>query len=855
MRRTAIVLLLLAMLCGIAWWLWSWRAVKAPPPDPWSMVPRNAVAVLEVPTPMATWARFTGTSQFWGELEGANPFGGIHAVLARLAQADSAAGKPRGTEQPMVVAWYPSGDSLSALVAWPLEPTTNALRVLGAALHTDLPATLWKGSVIPITPDSLLPSLHITWHKGLLLISAAPEMLHAAGSSVQEPVDSLFQKARASLSAGADAHLLVKPSYASRLLAAEEAGIFPQGKPMQGWAAMDVRLRPDAVLMNGLLFPAEGQSATAAIHHQQPDKPDVIRVLPATVCRLRTTQVDDPAQYVRDITGEAPDEKLFTAYAAWIHGTIGTASEAADGLGNQWAVFGTGDPGRALAALSERCPDGACPTDEYRGIRVQQVPDQDALAALFGPAYTGFTQPYWAVLADLVVMSNTPAGMRAAIDAWTDRNSLTFDPRSGDFFRRFSSDAVYSWWMDNSKATAEGTGTLADARKATGGMLVQLSPGREGTLATTFCLQHAPEGKRAAGALWTMAMPAPLEGPPILVKDYLSKTWQVLVQDREHRISLISCTGKLLWQRILDGPILGGVEQVDRYRNNKLQMIIGTAGKVYLIDRLGRDVEGFPVTLKDSACAPPAVFDYDHEKDYRILVPLANGKLLNLGADGKPVDGWDLDRLRAPAVATVEHVRIKGKDYLVVPMQNGQVAVLDRRGNVRHAAKLNMEHMAEFLGSRDAMYIGDRRMLWADSAGAVLSGTVDGQVDTLSQATSGKVAIFDVDGDGHDEVLRTTGSALSAEAEGSVLFRVSFPDAAGAKAFRVPLDGEDAVGVVLPEQEQIRLYNAGGELWPGFPMKGAVRFRVADINLDGVLEVITADGEGVVSMRTLPAGT
>ncbi|MEO5584509.1 MAG: hypothetical protein ABIQ75_03555, partial [Flavobacteriales bacterium] len=157
------------------------------------------------------------------------------------------------------------------------------------------------------------------------------------------------------------------------------------------------------------------------------------------------------------------------------------------------------------------------------------------------------------------------------------------------------------------------------------------------------------------------------------------------------------------------------------------------------------------------------------------------------------------------------------------------------------------------LGSRDAMDIGDRRMLWTDSAGAVLSGTLDGKVDTLSAATSGKVFLFDVDGDGRDEVLRTTSSTLMAESAGKVLFRVSFPDAQGASAFAVPMEGEDAaIGLVLPEQDQVRLYDATGALWPGFPLKGSVRFRVADINLDGVAELVTADGEGVVTVYALP---
>jgi len=853
MRRTITVALLLVIVGAIGWWLWSWRGAVAPVADPWNTVPEDAVAVLEVPAPLAAWGSFTGTNQFWGDLESTSLFGGINGVLARLSEADPALRGKQKKEKPMLVSWCPvGGDSLSAMITWPVDPAPEALLALGNVLRSQVPPSLWAGDMLPVQPDSLLPPMFMAWGKGLLLLSTDRARLKEALSGNGALRDQLFAKARTSLSQGADAHLLVKPAYASVLLAAEGEGIFPQGALVDGWAALDVRLRPGAVLMNGLLFPAGTNRAVTAIAQQQPGNLDILKVLPADVCRLRAFQVTDPVAYV---SGEQAGTELFDAYAAWLNGTMGTAEgpPIGDSVGNQWAVFSTDDPGKAMAALAGRCPDGGCAIAEYRGITFKRVADAGALAMLFGKDFPAFQQPWWAVLGNAVAMSNSPAGMRAVIDSWTDRNSLALDPRSGDFFQQFGSSAVYSWWVDAARALPPMAGPLASARNATGGVLLQLSPRPDGALAATFCFQHAPEGKRAAGALWTTALPTPAEGPVHLVKDYLSKTLQVLVQDRDHRISLISCTGKLLWQRQLDGPLLGGPQLVDRYRNGKLQLLFNTAGKIYLIDRLGRDVEGFPLALKDSACAPLSVFDYDRNKDYRILVPTVSGGVNNVGIDGKPVAGWVLKRLPSPALAAVEHARIKDKDFLVVPLRSGDVAVLDRRGEVRYAAKLHMRAIDQFLGSRDAMFIGDRRMIWSDSAGAVLSGTLDGQVDTLSAATSGRPAVFDLDGDGHDEVIRATISALTAEAGGKALFRTSYPDAPGATAFPVPLAGDGAaVGVVLPEQGQIRLYDKAGELWPGFPLDGVVPFQLADINLDGALEVVTVDRDGVVGVHALP---
>lgn len=853
MRRIITAVILLAIVGGTAWWLWQWQEGPGKPADPWTIVAPDAVAVLEVPEPFKAWGRFTGTSQFWGDLESLPAYAALDTLIKRMA--GPTAGIKEVAEQPLVISWRLNRDNEPVpVVAMPMMRSEAAKERLAAALGKPLPSDWWSGKRVAVQPDTALPVLEMAWAQGLALLGTDAGLVEDARlqAGKEAATDILFAKARTSLSVGADAHLLCRTGMASRVLALPQRELIPEGIATGGWLALDLRFRPGAVLMNGLLFPENGTGPLTAMQGQAAATLDMTRVLPVTAAELGAMQVDDPAAYVRQLSGREPDEQLFAAYGAWVHGTVGTAREPGP-EGRRWAVLGTGDPASATNAMLLRCPDGGCPVTEYRGIRITRLADPEALAGLYGKDFVGLAQPLWAVLGDQVVFTDTPAGMRAAIDAWTDRNSMALDPRTGDFFNRFASGAVYTWWADVPACWPTGEGTLADARRTMGPAMLQLTPRADGAFLATFCLQHAPGVRQPEGALWTTALTAPLVAPPILVKDYLSKTLQVFTQDRDDRISLISCTGKILWQRQLDGPVMGEVHQIDRYKNGKLQLVLNTARKVYLIDRLGRDVEGFPVTLAGEASAPLGVFDYERRKDYRIVVPLANGRIQNLGPDGRAVQGWEPTVLASPAVEPVEHVRVKGKDYLVVVQRNGQVAVLDRRGVARYTPKLRMAGMERFLGSRDAMEIGDRRMLWADSAGAVLSGMLNGRVDTLSAASSGRVSLFSPGHGRADAVLRTTTAALQAEHNGTVLFRVSFPDAPQATAFAVAADaGGGAVGLVQPEQEQVRLFDAAGNIWPGFPLKGAVRFRVADINLDGVAELVTADAEGVVTVYALP---
>lgn len=862
MRRPLTILLLAGIVAAVGWWLLHFQNVAVEQADPWNALPVEAVAVLQVAEPFTAWDRFTGTSQFWGGMDSTRQGKAWAALFARLGENLSAAPAwaRRIGKYPVLFAFAEGDEGLPRLVAMNMPHTPEAAALLRAGFQEEVPNGFWAGTNLDVRPDSAFPPMVLGWEKGVLLISRDAEGVKNARKRlvVGTRPEALFTKARATFSAGSDAHLLIRSGAASATFGGTD-GIFPNGARPGGWMAFDVRLRPGALLLNGLLFP-EDDAALAGLRQQNAGPATLLQVLPAGVEQLRTFTITDAAQAVKDITGGLAEGPAFEACGAWVKGSIGVASLTnSDSTVSRWAVLSTEGPEEAEKGLTSLCPDNGCPATEYRSVQIRQLPADELLAKCFGADFSGFGNSLWCALGDQVVFTSTPGAMRSAIDAWTDRNAMALDPRSGDFFNRYATDANYSWWMDDAHNKITGQGMIAAMRRATGGCLLQLSARADNAYTATVCIQHAPEktGPAAPGqasALWTTALGAPLEGPPILVRDYLSKTVQVLAQDKDHRISLVSCTGKVLWQRQLDGPLLGGVQQVDRFRNGKLQMVFGTAGKIYMVDRLGRDVEGFPVDLGGSASAPIAVLDYDNNKDYRILAPMQDGRLLNFGPDGKAVQGFKGPGQGASALAGVEHARIQGKDYIIVPLRDGSVVVLDRRGEDRFNSPLVMHGVAAIRGSRKAMDIGNWRLLWEDSTGAIIGGALNGATDTLDRPKSGTATLLDINGDGRLSVLRTTGSTLAAANGDKALFNVSFPDAASAKAFPVPLpDGKEAVGLVLPEQGQVRLYTAEGELWPGFPMAGSTEFSVADINLDGILELVTANAEGVLTVYPLSA--
>ncbi len=79
-------------------------------------------------------------------------------------------------------------------------------------------------------------------------------------------------------------------------------------------------------------------------------------------------------------------------------------------------------------------------------------------------------------------------------------------------------------------------------------------------------------------------------------------------------------SGKGLWGVSFDKPICGAAECVDYYANGKLQFLFAAGSQLYLIDRLGRFVSGFPVELGKEVLIGPAVYDFSGAHAYTAVV-------------------------------------------------------------------------------------------------------------------------------------------------------------------------------------------------------------------------------------------
>ncbi|WP_203257808.1 ribonuclease HII [Hyunsoonleella ulvae] len=309
---------------------------------------------------------------------------------------------------------------------------------------------------------------------------------------------------------------------------------------------------------------------------------------------------------------------------------------------------------------------------------------------------------------------------------------------------------------------------------------------------------------------------------PQFVKNHITKEKEIVVQDLNNKLYLISNKGKVLWKKQLNGAIIGKIEQIDMYKNGRLQLAFATAHNVYVIDRKGRDVAPFPLKFNDVITQPLSVFDYDKNKKYRLLV--TQGKdVLMYDARGKIVSGFTFKSVNSNIISQPKHFRIGNKDYLVFKTKN-KLHILDRIGRVRVAPKSSNTY------SNEPVFLYQNKFT---------TTTKDGKLVSID--TRGNVALVNLNLTNNHN-LETTSKT-----------RVTFHDnKLGIKSRVLELDygnytrptifylnDKIYVSITDLQAKKVLLFDSQGKLIPNFPVYGNSSIVLDNVDRDKSLEFVT----------------
>ena len=506
--------------------------------------------------------------------------------------------------------------------------------------------------------------------------------------------------------------------------------------------------------------------------------------------------------------------------------------------------------GKDATAALDSVADGAF-IEGYRGVIIRKMALENALPRVYGGIFDKFHHPYFFTHEDFVIFSESLAGMKGLINDILDEKTLYHSASYKSFISHLPDRSNIKAVAGNPAGLDLLAGLVPEShqrqyatykKNLESFQFAALQMNIEDQAAyTNFYLQSAVKEAEKVSRVWSTGLDGKVIGEPKFILDHNSRKYDIAVQDENNRLYLVDRQGKILWKRDLDGPIMGEIRQVDAFRNKKLQMIFNTANSLYMLDRLGRDVENFPVKLSAECTAPVAVLDYDNNRSYRLL--LAQGKILsNLDIEGKKVKGWAFEDAPANIVRMAQHFSVAGKDIIVAQCADGTLLQLNRRGQERFKS---IKGLPVF---RDEFYLVEGSKL---SESELIAVGDDGMLYSVKPGGSTDKVYLDQDYPADDlfyfegRYIFSSGSALIVKDEDKP-WREEFDSDISQAPKAMILKGKFYAAAFSHAAEEIRLFNNEGELISGFPVFAQGTFDMGSLNLDGSINIVTSSNDGTL---------
>lgn len=547
-----------------------------------------------------------------------------------------------------------------------------------------------------------------------LLVESIEKLKNGFGTRSDEQFQAIFQTA----ASGVAANIFVNSNELSNALSLEQnANAF---KGIARWAGLDIQVSPSMVIANGLVMNSpDGSDYYKIFTRQTPVLFTLRNYMPSSTSFFTWYGLPDIPNFMADysdyidnigltepynknlsqflmLTGVSVDEFL----AKTVDNEIAAISSKWANDSTEWYILVNTKSGSAtLQQLMNFAKATDFPQHEYKPDKLKKFlivpnPIKSYLPALLGNSFLMIDDSYVTAIDNVMVFGSSTSALEKLINEYLRNNTLSGSSFFRDIQQRISTSSnfiLYAHGMDSSpinelKLHGKPFRLFKSHLANNHGLVWQVVGGSQKLFVMLAINSSQADLTEPTSSLknvtWVCKLGSEPIGKPHLLVNHLNGQPEILVQDSENSIYLISNDGHILWKRRFEDPILGSVSQVDVYRNKKLQIVFVAGNRIYLIDRNGNDVKGFPVTLPARATSPLSAFHYDSNRNYRFVVACSDKTIYCYDTNGKPVSGWFNFKTETVVSSRIGYVSNRGKDYILVFDQN-RPYLLNRRGEER----------------------------------------------------------------------------------------------------------------------------------------------------------------------------
>ncbi|MGJ8547834.1 ribonuclease HII [Winogradskyella wichelsiae] len=585
------------------------------------------------------------------------------------------------------------------------------------------------------------------------------------------------------------------------------------------FTSLDINSNDKGLIYNGILTSKDSSSNyLAGFKNTVPQKISSLSIAPKNTSSLISIAYDDFSIFLANtnkLKPEASDNSAtflnFTNEIALIDNAI---------------ILHTLDPNLLVESI-----EGKSNTESFRDIDIFEFEDSNFFKAILKPFISFENANYFSIFENFIVFSDTTDNLKSILTDALNNNTLANSDAFISINDNLSDEASLFIYKDSQKLSAI-MGKNLDGYNANAVQFIQ----EDNYTHINGVIQKYK--KRAAtnsvNEAFTTKLEAALITAPQTVKNHITKANDIIAQDVNNKLYLISSSGNVLWKKQLQGKILGQIEQIDMYKNGRLQLAFNTTNKLYVLDRNGNDVSPYPLKFKDPITQPLSVFDYNKNKDYRLLV--TQGKnLLMYNAKGQSISGFTYKNNSANIITQPKHHRIGTKDYIVFAAGEN-LKILNRQGNVRVNAKDKIRF------SDNDVYLYQNKFTTTNTLGELV------QVDTRGNQSSENLNLTD------KHKINTTSKTLVSLKENRLTIKsrkidLDYGDYTAPRIFY--LNDKIYITTTDKQSKKVYLFDSQAKSIPNFPVFGVAAATLEDLDNDTGLELITQSDDQTIMVYKL----
>ena len=517
---------------------------------------------------------------------------------------------------------------------------------------------------------------------------------------------------------------------------------------LNSWVAADLKLRNDKIIISGYNLIDYGLSNYSDILNGQNSKElSIFSLVPDNVNFLFSLGFDDPKKLIANNTKLLENNnKIWESnkYKKEIQSTYKfDYNEFAKQIENEAGLFICGSSSNEekrftffktkesihASSLIQRLIDDE-KSKVYSNNEINYINDKKLTSNLFGDRLKSENDNYFTVIDDFFVFSNSTENLEFIIDNYISGNTLKRNKNfvkfnnntlsKSNLYIYFNTPHLLNLISDNIENKL-----LLDSLQNFTGLSYQIANNKSFQI-NNLSVFYDKDFKKSLKEKWFFQLDTLARINPQIVFNHSLKENAVLIQDKSNKLYYITDNKQYHWNKQLDNAIIGNISQGDFFKNSKIQMLFNTSDKIHMLDRYGREVEKFPISIKKSTDIGHSLFDYNKSKRYRIMIAERDNSITNLDRKGKKVIGWKYQK-NNKIIKELKHFKVGDKDY-IAKVSKKEIELLAINGSSR----LKFKSSGNIMIQNEIILDKNRNLLFINSANKLLICNLDGNSSEIS---------------------------------------------------------------------------------------------------------------------------